>query len=84
MATGKETWDAIKDRDIDVFAMQSKVHKFCSFVDIDETKCYVSYKAGAVLPALETVLGDKFTVSLVEKYLLIEPVSPTLLALKGK
>lgn len=72
MASGKQIWEEIKEKQIDVFAMTGKVSQYCEFVDIDPSKCYVVCKATAALPALETALADKFTVSMVDKYVVIE------------
>jgi hypothetical protein len=72
MATGKQIWEEIKVKDIDVFAMTSKVEQYCEFVDIDPTKCYLTCKATAALPALETALGEKFTCTMVDKYVVVE------------
>jgi hypothetical protein len=72
MASGKQIWEEIKDKNIDVFAMTSTVAQYCEYVDIDPAKCYIVCKATAALPALETALGDKFAVSQVEKYVLVE------------
>lgn len=72
MVSGKQIWEEIKDKNIDVFAMTSTVAQYCEYVDIDPAKCYIVCKATAALPALETALGEKFTVSQVEKYVLVE------------
>lgn len=74
MVSGKKLWEEIKNRDINVFAMTSKVADYCEYIDIDESKCYLTCKASAALPALETALGEGFRCSLVEKYVLVERV----------
>lgn len=74
MTPSEQIWEDIKDKDIDVFAFKSKVHKFCEYMDIDEKKCYVVCKASAALPALEVTLGNEYTCTLVEKYVVIEKV----------
>lgn len=72
MVSGKKIWEEIKDKNIDVFAMTSKVEQYWEYVDIDPAKCYIVCKASAALPALETALGENFSVSQVEKYVLVE------------
>lgn len=72
MTSGKKVWDEIKDKTMDVFAMTSTVANYCEYVDIDPAKCYVTCKASAALPALETALGVKYQVSVVDKYVLVE------------
>lgn len=72
MASGKQIWEEIKDKDIDVFAMTGKISQYCEFIEIDPAKCYLVCKASAALPALETALGEKFTCTLTEKYVLVE------------
>lgn len=69
---GQEIWDQIKNKEMNVFAMVCKVSDYCTFIDIDPTKCYLICKATAALPALETAVGNGFTCNLVEKYILVE------------
>lgn len=74
MVTGQQIWNEIKDKDIDLFAMVTKVKQYCNFIDIDADKCYLMCKTGAALPALETALGDAYICTRVEKYVLVEKV----------
>jgi hypothetical protein len=75
MTSGKKVWDEIKDKNIDVFAMTSKISEFCEYVDIDPVKCYLKCKASAALPALETALGPKYQCTLVEKWVVVEKLA---------
>jgi len=74
-ATGTQAlkiWNSIKNKDIDVFSITgSVVSNYCTPVLIDPSKCYLTYKASAVLPALETALKD-YNVSQVEKFIVVE------------
>lgn len=76
--SGKQLWEEIKNKNIDVFANTAKVHQYCNFVEIDPNKCYLTCKATAVLPALETTLGGGYVCSQIEKYILVERTAPSL------
>jgi len=73
-SVSKTIWAEIKDKDIDVFAMVSKVSDYCEYIDIDEKKCYLVCKATAVLPALEMALGSNYKCNSSDKYIVIEKV----------
>jgi hypothetical protein len=72
MLSGKDIWSEIKNKEMNVFAMAVKVSDYCEYVDIDPSKCFLVCKASAALPALETALGDNYSCTLVEKYVLVE------------
>jgi len=71
---GKKMWNDMKDLDIDVFAIVKKVSDYFEYAPIDNNKCYLTCKASAALPALETTLGKGYQVNVVEKYILVEKV----------
>lgn len=64
-------WNTIKDKEINMFAIPGKVSDYCNFMAVDPNKCYLTYKATAVLPAMEELLAGKYDVSSVDKYLLV-------------
>lgn len=75
MKSSQQLWNEIKEKSINVFAMESTVEKYFKRLDIDDKKCYLECKASAALPALETALGEKFSVSLAENnYVLVQEV----------
>lgn len=75
MTNSKSFWDSIKDKEINLFGMQTKLDKVCAFVEIDDEKCYLIPTIGAVLPALENMLGRGFTFEQVEKYIIVTPTT---------
>ena len=75
VSNSQTTWNAIKDKSIDVFAETKQVSDFCEPVDIDPEKCYLKFKASAVLPALEIAIGKNYTVELAHNFILVEPKS---------
>jgi hypothetical protein len=75
MTTAEQIWEEIKDRGIDIFALpEQKVNHYCSPVKIDPSKCYLQFKVGAVLPALEVALGSKYLVEMNNKYITVARV----------
>ena len=65
-------WNEIKNKKIEMFALPDQiVEKYCHLISIEPSKLYVIPSAPSVLPALETALGSKYTVSLAEKYLIV-------------
>lgn len=61
-------WAEIKDKKMDLFALPGKVSDFCTYQDVEPSKCYLVLKAGAALSALEEVLSATFKVELVDKW----------------
>lgn len=69
-------WEEIKDLRIEMFALpDQRVEHYCKPVSIDPTKLFLITTAGSVLPALEAVVGPKYTVEKQDKFLLVYPVS---------
>jgi len=64
-------WAEIKDKRMDLFALPAKVSDFCSYQDVEPTKCYLVLKAGAALSALEELLGSSFKCELVNKWVVV-------------
>jgi hypothetical protein len=67
-------WNEIKNKGIDVFGIPNQTVSFyCVPAVVEPSKCYLTVKAGAVLPALETALGSKFAFELVMngKYIVV-------------
>jgi len=72
MTTAELIWEEIKDKKIDLFALpEQKVNNYCLPVKIDPSKCYLQFKVGALLPALEVALGSKYLVELNNKYITV-------------
>lgn len=65
-------WNEIKDKSIDMFALpEQKVHMYVTPIDIEPSKLYLKFSASAVLPALETALGAKFSVERVDRFITV-------------
>jgi|SRR5579885_1059819 len=65
-------WNEINGLNIDMFGLShQKVNQYCQPVNIDPNKLYLSYKVGAFLPALETLLASKYDVELMEKFITV-------------
>lgn len=75
-----EIWNEIKDKSIEMFALpDQKVNMHCHPVDIEPSKLYLLTTSTAVLPSLETALGKKYVVELVDRFVSVSraPVLPT-------
>ncbi len=64
-------WNDIKERSINVFGMPQKVSELCKPVGDYSDKCYLTCRATAVFPFLETLLEKEYTCEQVEKYVVI-------------
>lgn len=65
-------WSEIKDKEIAMFSLPSqKVSDYCMPSPVDPNRCFLLYKAGSVLPAIEAAVGDKFTCEVMNKFLVI-------------
>lgn len=65
-------WNEIKDRDIEMFALpDQKVQMHCHPINIEPTKLYLVTNSTAVLPSLETAVGKKFVVELVDRFVTV-------------
>lgn len=66
-------WNEIKDVKLELFALPDQfIHKNVTPVKIDPSKLYLKYNISALLPSIEKALEDKFNVSLLDKYIVIE------------
>jgi hypothetical protein len=65
-------WHEIKEKPIEMFALPNQtVAHYCRPLTIEPTRLYVIPTAASVLPALELALGNKYTVELADKYLIV-------------
>ena len=72
MTTSESIWNDLKDRTFQIFALKDQpVDKFCTYLNMDTERCFISCKSSAVLPALEGWFGDKFTFELYDKYVIV-------------
>lgn len=68
----EKIWLHIKDVRLDMFGLPSQtISKYCSPVPADPNKLFLSYKVGAVLPAMESVLTSVYDVELYDKYITV-------------
>lgn len=73
----EKIWEEIKDLPISVFALPNqRVHNYVSRQPIPGKVLYVKLSTTGVLPALETAIGNKYSVELTERgYIKIARVS---------
>jgi len=66
-------WIEIKDKNIEIFALpDQKVSDYCNPVTVEPSKLYLLLKkASSALPAIESAIGNKFTVELANKYVIV-------------
>ena len=66
-------WEEIKSKPLDIFGLPNqRVQDFCSVTTIEPSKLYLTIKAQAVLPALDTLLNRSFVVSKIDRWVTIE------------
>jgi hypothetical protein len=68
----EKIWNDIKDQYIDMFSLPGQtISKYCSPVPVEPSKLYLTHKVSAVLPAMEAVLSNKYTIEAANKYIII-------------
>lgn len=76
-----EIWDEINGKNIEMFALPNQVVSMHVHpVFIDPSKLYLTLNSTAVLPSLESAIGNKYTVELADKFVVVAraAVAPTL------
>lgn len=69
-------WNEIKEKSIDMFALPNQVvEKYCKPLFIEPNRLYLTISAASVLPSLEASLGEKYSIELSDKYLLVARAS---------
>lgn len=65
-------WSEISGVELEMFSLPGQtVEKYCTQVNIEPTKLYVTASVQAVVPALEAALGKRFTVERAQKFIVI-------------
>jgi hypothetical protein len=65
-------WSEIKDKEMSMFSLpMQKLSNFCKPHFIEQNRLYLLVNATSTLPALETVLGPKFSIERIDKYLAV-------------
>lgn len=67
-----DIWSEIRDKSIEMFALPDQtVSMHCHPVPIEPTKLYLLTNSSSVLPSLETALGKKYVVELVDRFVTV-------------
>ena len=73
MTEADKIWEEIKDKSIEMFALPDQtVALHCVPVAVEPSKLYLVIRSAATLPSLETALGTKYVVELVDKYVVVK------------
>jgi hypothetical protein len=68
-------WAEIKDKQVSMFALPNQtVQNYCTYQDVEPSKCYLVLKVSSLLPVLEEVLGKSFKVELLDKWTVVSRV----------
>jgi hypothetical protein len=68
----QKIWDEIKDRPIEMFGLPGQVVAMHAVpVTVEPTKLYLVTRSTATLPSLEAAIGDKYTVELADKFVIV-------------
>lgn len=63
-------WNELKDKQIEMFTLPNqKVSDYCEPFNVEPSKLYLTARSMAVYPALEAACGDRFVVSLVDRFI---------------
>ena len=69
----EKIWDEVKDKQLDLFGLPNQtVSQHCVFSNVEPNGLYLKIKSSAVLPALESALGPKFVVELVDSFVVVK------------
>lgn len=69
----EEIWNEIKDKEIHMFALPNqRISDYCQPFPIEPSRCFLFFKASAVLPALETAIGKNYECEAVDKYIVVK------------
>jgi len=74
LTNAEKIWTEIANLTIEMFALpDQKVANYCKLLpkNPDPEKLFLIPTAGSVLPALEKSLGDKFSVEMVDRFLIV-------------
>lgn len=67
-----QIWNEIKDKRLDMFALPDQmVHNYCHPKFVEPSKLYLLISASSTLPVLESALGNKYVVELMDKYVVV-------------
>ncbi len=73
MLTSEKIWLEIKDLQMSLFGLPPKrVQDFVQPATVEPSKLYLIFSVQAVIPALETVVGNKFKVDNMLNYITVE------------
>lgn len=72
----EKIWEDIKDKEINMFALPGqKISSFCSPVQIESSKVYLTFTVSSFLPALEAALGSAYKVEMAGRFLTVSYVT---------
>lgn len=67
-------WNHINGLPLEMFGLPNKkVSDYCTPVSVEPSKLYLTARASAVLPALETALQHHYVVELAGKWIVVSP-----------
>lgn len=67
-----QIWNEIKDKPLALFALPNQlVHQHCQPAPVDPARCFLLYKASALLPAVESAIGPDYTCETMDKYIVV-------------
>lgn len=76
----QQIWAEIQGKPLEMFALPAQtVAKYCTPVTVEPSRLYLDYKGvGAVVPALESAIGSKFAVELMDRFVVVSVRAPGL------
>jgi hypothetical protein len=65
-------WQEIQNKEIMMFSLPGqKISQYCAPTPIEPTRCFLLYKAGSAIPAIEAAIGPNYVCETVDKYIVV-------------
>jgi hypothetical protein len=80
LTQAQQIWNEIQNKQLELFALPAQlVSKYFTPVSVEPSRLYLDNKGvGATIPALETALGSKFAVELMDRFVVVSVRVPGL------
>jgi hypothetical protein len=81
----EKSWEEIENLPIQMFGLPDQtVRMHCTPVPVEPNNLYLMTRSSATLPSLEAAIAGKFTVELVDKFVIVKRVPAPLFPVKKK
>jgi hypothetical protein len=68
----EKIWQEIQNREIMMFSLPGqKISNYCLPSPVEPSRCFLLYKAGSAIPAIEAAIGPNYVCEAVDKYIVV-------------